>query len=59
MMVKAQCNECDKELNIADDSVKGEIVTCPDCGSDFEIVAIGNGKVELKPAEKVGEDWGE
>lgn len=58
-MVKTKCSECDKELNIADDSVKGEIVTCPDCGSDFEIVSIENSKVELKPAEKVGEDWGE
>ena len=58
-MVKTTCNECDKELNISDDSVKGEIVTCPDCGSDFEIVSIADNKVELKPAEKVGEDWGE
>jgi len=39
--------------------VKGEIVTCPDCGSDFEIVSVSNKKVELKTAEKVGEDWGE
>lgn len=58
-MVKAECGECGRELNIPDDSVKGEIVTCPDCGSDFEIASIGNNKVELKPAEKVGEDWGE
>jgi alpha-aminoadipate carrier protein LysW len=58
MAKKANCSECDKELNISDDAVKGEIVTCPDCGSDFEIVSITD-KVELKPAEKVGEDWGE
>lgn len=58
MAKKTKCSECDKELNISDDSVKGEIVTCPDCGSDFEIVSIAD-KVELKPAEKVGEDWGE
>ena len=59
MMVKIKCNECDKELNVADDSVKGEIVTCPDCGSDYEIASIENNKIQLKPAEKVGEDWGE
>ncbi|MEM2759667.1 MAG: alpha-aminoadipate/glutamate carrier protein LysW/ArgW [Nitrososphaerales archaeon] len=58
-MVKTKCSECDKELSISDDSVKGEIVTCPDCGSDFEIVNIAKDKVELKPAEKIGEDWGE
>ncbi len=58
-MVKIKCNECDKELNVADDSVKGEIVTCPDCGSDYEIASIENNDIQLKPAEKVGEDWGE
>ena len=57
--MKVNCKECDKELNVPDDVVKGEIVTCPDCGSDFEIVSVSNKKVELKPAEKVGEDWGE
>lgn len=57
--MKVNCQECDKELNVPDDAVKGEIVTCPDCGSDFEIANVNKNKVELKPAEKVGEDWGE
>ncbi len=57
--MKVSCKECDKELNVPNDAVKGEIVTCPDCGSDFEIVSVSNSKVELKSAEKVGEDWGE
>ena len=57
--MKVNCKECDKELNVPDDAVKGEIVTCADCGSDFEIASVSNKKVELKPAEKVGEDWGE
>ncbi len=59
MMVKTKCSECDKELDVSDDSIKGEIVTCPDCGSDFEIVNVESNHVELNPAEKVGEDWGE
>jgi len=57
--MKVSCQECDKELNVPDDAVKGEIVTCPDCGSDFEIASVNKSEVELKPAEKVGEDWGE
>ena len=57
--MKTNCKECDKELNVPNDAVKGEIVTCPDCGSDFEIASVNSKKVELKPAEKVGEDWGE
>lgn len=53
------CSECERELNVPDDAVKGEILTCPDCGTDFEIASISDGKVDLKVAEKVGEDWGE
>jgi len=36
----------------------GELVTCPDCGSDYEVSKSGS-DVELKRAEKVGEDWGQ
>ncbi len=39
--------------------VVGEIVTCPDCGSDFEIFEVNEKGVSIKPAETVGEDWGE
>tara|TARA_B100000315_G_C14012075_1_gene334947 strand:- start:318 stop:452 length:135 start_codon:yes stop_codon:yes gene_type:complete len=44
---------------VPDDVVVGEIITCPDCGSDFEVSAIHKNEVEIKPAETVGEDWGE
>jgi alpha-aminoadipate carrier protein LysW len=39
----------------------GEVITCPDCGADFEIESNEKekGKVKLKPAETLGEDWGE
>lgn len=57
-MVKARCLECDRELSIPDDAVDGEIVTCPDCGANYE-VTHSDGKVVLKHAESVGEDWGE
>lgn len=57
-MVKVRCLECDRELNVPDDAVDGEIVTCPDCGANYE-VARSNGKITLKPAESIGEDWGE
>lgn len=58
-MVSIKCPECDAEVRIPDDAIEGEIVTCPDCGSDFEIRSVGDGKAELKTAEKIGEDWGE
>ncbi len=31
------CPECDAKLNIPEDASTGEIVSCPDCGADYEI----------------------
>ncbi|MEO9320053.1 MAG: alpha-aminoadipate/glutamate carrier protein LysW [Nitrososphaera sp.] len=59
MKAKVECQECGADIGVPEDAVVGEIVTCPDCGGDFEISAKGNDKVELKPAETVGEDWGQ
>lgn len=57
--MKVKCTECDGELTIPDDVINGEIVTCPDCGMDFEVNIKDSGEIELKPAEVEGEDWGE
>ena len=49
------------QMNIEDCivAVNGEIVTCPDCGLEFELSIDEHGKCSLKIAEVVGEDWGE
>jgi alpha-aminoadipate carrier protein LysW len=57
--VKKECQECGAEISIPDDILVGEIVTCQDCGSDFEVTSKTQNDVELKPAESVGEDWGQ
>ena len=54
-----ECQECGAQIRIPDDSLVGEIVTCPDCGADFEIANKTQNGVDLKPAESVGEDWGQ
>ncbi|MFP3133102.1 MAG: alpha-aminoadipate/glutamate carrier protein LysW/ArgW [Nitrososphaeria archaeon] len=59
MPLKAKCKECGADIEIPDDALPGEIVSCPDCGLEYEIVSIQAGKVELKLAEEIGEDWGE
>lgn len=41
------------------DAIDGEIVTCNDCGSAFELDIADSGTLNIKPAESVGEDWGE
>jgi alpha-aminoadipate carrier protein LysW len=52
------CPECDANIGIPDDAVEGEIVTCPDCGASFEHFVFES-CFELKPAQTVGEDWGQ
>lgn len=54
----AKCAECDAGINIPDNAMQGEIVTCVECGSSFELVKTGDA-FELKPAQSVGEDWGQ
>ena len=52
------CTECDANVNIPADAVEGEIVTCAECGASYELVKTSDG-FELKPAQTVGEDWGQ
>jgi alpha-aminoadipate carrier protein LysW len=52
------CPECDANITVPDDAVEGEIVTCAECGASFELVKDSNG-FGLKPAQTVGEDWGQ
>ena len=53
----AKCPECDAEVTVGADAVKGEIVACPDCGAELEVTGIG--PVTLALAPEAGEDWGE
>ncbi len=49
------CPECETNLDIDEEEVdEGEIVSCPECGSDFEIITVN--PIELKPVEEVIED---
>ncbi len=59
------CPECDSNLDVdADEIDEGEIVSCVECGTDFEVVtasplelkAVGEGYEEDVDDEKVGEE---
>ncbi len=50
------CPECGGDLGL--DSVEaGEIVQCPDCGVELEVIETDPLTLDLAPAEE--EDWGE
>jgi alpha-aminoadipate carrier protein LysW len=52
----ATCPECDAEIEIDEFDVdKGEIISCPECGMDLEVVGLA--PVELLPAPQDEDDW--
>ncbi|MEJ5314506.1 MULTISPECIES: lysine biosynthesis protein LysW [Anaerolinea] len=55
-MTTAYCPECDAPISLEDVMI-GEILVCPDCGVDLEVLSIDPPQVELAPMEE--EDWGE
>lgn len=45
------CPECESDLDIEEDEVdEGEIVSCPECGSNFEVITAN--PLELKRVEE-------
>jgi alpha-aminoadipate carrier protein LysW len=56
-MTTVLCLECEAEISIESNVEQNEIIVCPDCGVDLEIVSIDPLTVELAPMEE--EDWGE
>ncbi|AEE93772.1 lysine biosynthesis protein LysW [Acidianus hospitalis W1] len=56
-MVTLKCPVCGGQVNVEDDALPGEIIE-HDCGAQLEVYKE-NGKLALRLAEQVGEDWGE
>jgi alpha-aminoadipate/glutamate carrier protein LysW len=56
---KANCPDCDAEIEVPDDVMKGEILSCPSCGLELEVTITTEDCVELKELGIEGEDWGE
>jgi len=53
----AECPECAAEIPLAIDAIVHEIVVCPDCGTELEIINLDPPAVDYAPQEE--EDWGE
>ena len=44
------CPECESDLDIDEDEVEeGEVVSCAECGTDFEIITVN--PIELKTVD--------
>ena len=53
----ATCPECAADITLTDDTLQGEIIQCPDCGVELEVMSLAPLVLELAPDEE--EDWGE
>jgi len=57
--LNSNCAECGAGIEVPNDAIVGEIVSCKDCSSEYEVAEMSNSTVLLRPAEQIGEDWGE
>jgi len=53
----AECPECAADVALPADVMEGEIVPCPECGLELEVISLEPLKLEQAPEEE--EDWGE
>lgn len=51
------CPICEADVPVPGDAVENELVACPDCGSELEVISLE--PLELDEAPEVEEDWGE
>lgn len=56
-MASVSCIECEGDIPLEEDVMAGEILQCPHCGSELEVVSLNPVKLDLAP--EVQEDWGE
>jgi alpha-aminoadipate carrier protein LysW len=48
---------CGAEIQLTADTVLGELLECPECGTELEVVETN--PLKLKEAPQEEEDWGE
>lgn len=55
----ASCPICDGDVEIPEDVVETEILTCSDCSNRVVVSSVDDGQVTLEEAPEIEEDWGE
>ena len=57
IMVTIHCLNCDADLSISAMAEAGDLITCQDCDTVFEVVAIDPVEIDFADEEEVGEDY--
>lgn len=55
-MATADCDECGHTMDLTD-AMEGELLACPECGTELEVVSLDPPTLQPAPSEE--EDWGE
>lgn len=55
-MPEAMCPECESDVFVDEDMARGDLVTCEECGTDLEVLAIDPPEVKLYNAEEDFDD---
>ena len=55
--VMPECPVCSVDISLTDDAVVGELMECPDCGTELEVTGLE--PAALSEAPQTEEDWGE
>ncbi len=55
--MKTECTVCGAEIELAADAVQGELLECPECGTELEVISVNPPAVQEAPQEE--EDWGQ
>jgi alpha-aminoadipate carrier protein LysW len=58
-MPRGICPECEAEVQVDEDTDKGDVVQCPDCGSSLEVVGLDPIELDVTMEEEEEEDWTE
>ena len=52
-----ECPVCAADVSLTDDAVVGELMECPDCGTELEVTRLE--PATLSEAPQTEEDWAE
>jgi alpha-aminoadipate/glutamate carrier protein LysW len=54
------CPECEADIEMDEYDVdKGEIISCPECGVELEVVGLSPLQLDLAPRDEDEDEWKE
>lgn len=58
-MPRGSCPECEAEVQVDEDTDKGDVVECSDCGTHLEVVGLDPIELDVADEVEAEEDWTE